>query len=194
MSFWLVTMAQDRPFTYLDHNLQAGDSLLGITDLDQLRALHLNPAFGRARPVGLPGIDPASTWAEIAPLVDQAIRLRRLVEEATSDTARDTAYKAELTTQANRALAIANAIADLIVGCALSSSGNNVDKALDDQLRTNAAALLDAIKSIGENGEADLAALRLVSRRLLDAGRPDDAPSRSPLHWPLRFPEVFDEE
>ena len=194
MSFWLVTMAQDRPFTYLDHNLQAGDSLLGITDLDQLRALHLNPAFGRARPVGLPGIDPASTWAEIAPLVDQAIELRRLVEEAASDTARDTAYKAELTTQANRALAIANAIADLIVGCALSSSGNNADKALDDQLRTHAGALVDAIKSIGEDGEADLSDLRRVSRRLLDAGRPDDAPSRSPLHWPLRFPEVFDEE
>ncbi|MBK6856857.1 MAG: hypothetical protein IPG97_10015 [Microthrixaceae bacterium] len=194
MSFWLVTMAQDRPFTYLDHNLQAGDSLLGITDLDQLRALHLNPAFGRARPVGLPGIDPASTWAEIAPLVDQAIELRRLVEEAASETARDTAYKAELTTQASRALAIANAIADLVVGCALSSSGNNVDKALDDQLRTNASALVDAIKLIGDDGEADLADLRRVSRRLLDAGRPDDAPSRSPLHWPLRFPEVFDEE
>jgi hypothetical protein len=192
MSFWLVTMAQDRPFTYLDHNLQAGDSLLGITDLDQLRALHLSPAFGRARPVGLPGIDPASTWAEIAPLVDQAVELRRLVEEAASDTARDTAYKAELTTQANQALAIANSIADLIVGCALTSSGNNADKALDDQLRTHASALVDAIKSIGEDGATDLADLRRESRQLLDAGRPDDAPSRSPLHWPLRFPEVFD--
>lgn len=194
MSFWLVTMAQDRPFTYLDHNLQAGDSLLGITDLDQLRALHLNPAFGRGRPVGLPGIDPASTWAEIAPFVDQAIELRRLVEEATSDTARDTAYKAELTAQAIRALAMANAIADLMVGCALSSSGNNADKALDDQLRTNASALVDAIKSIEEDGAADLAELRRASRRLLDAGRPDDAPSRSPMHWPLRFPEVFDDK
>lgn len=192
MSFWLVTMAQNRPFTYLDHNLQAGDSLLGITDLDQLRALHLNPAFGRARPVGLPGIDPASTWAEIAPLVDEAIELRRLVEEATSDTARDTAYKAELTAQAHRALAIANAIADLIVGCALSSSGNNADKALDDQLRTNAAALVEAVKSIDENGDAELTELYQVGRRLLDRERPDNSPSRTPLHWPLRFPEAFD--
>lgn len=192
MSFWLVTMAQDRPFTYLDHNLQAGDSLLGITDLDQLRALHLNPAFGRARAVGLPGIDPASTWAEIAPLVDQAIELRRLVEEAASDTARDTAYKAELTTQANRALAIGNAIADLIVGCALSSNGNNADKALEDQLRTNATALSDAIKSLDEQGGAQLVELAQVGKRLLDRGRPINSPSREPIHWPLRFPEAFD--
>ena len=25
----------------------------------------------------------------------------------------------------------------------------------------------------------------------LDAGRPDGAPSRDPLHWPIAFPEVF---
>ena len=29
------------------------------------------------------------------------------------------------------------------------------------------------------------------ARQALDAGRPESAPHRNPLHWPLAFPEVF---
>ncbi len=31
LSLWLVTLPKDRPFTFLDHALRCGDSLLGIT-------------------------------------------------------------------------------------------------------------------------------------------------------------------
>src|SRR5436189_2958640 len=44
LSLWLTTMARERPFTFLDHAIQVGDSLLGITDLEQLRWLHLDPS------------------------------------------------------------------------------------------------------------------------------------------------------
>jgi hypothetical protein len=36
LSLWLVTVQKDRPFTFLDHALRCGDSLLGIESLDQL--------------------------------------------------------------------------------------------------------------------------------------------------------------
>ena len=36
LSMWLVTMAKDEPFTFLDHALRYGDSLVGLS-LDQLR-------------------------------------------------------------------------------------------------------------------------------------------------------------
>ena len=36
LSIWLVTLAKGRPFGFLDHNLRCGDSLLGITSLEQL--------------------------------------------------------------------------------------------------------------------------------------------------------------
>ena len=51
LSLWLTTMARERPFTFLDHAIQVGDSLLGITDLEQLRWLHLepDPAKGQSR-------------------------------------------------------------------------------------------------------------------------------------------------
>ena len=43
VSLWLTTLRKDRPFTFLDHALRCGDSLLGLTSLDQLEALTLNP-------------------------------------------------------------------------------------------------------------------------------------------------------
>ncbi len=43
VSLWLTTLRRDRPFTFLDHALRCGDSLLGLTSLDQLEALTLRP-------------------------------------------------------------------------------------------------------------------------------------------------------
>src|SRR6266545_1200544 len=43
VSMWLTTMRKDRPFTFLDHALRHGDSLLGVTTVDQLEQLTLNP-------------------------------------------------------------------------------------------------------------------------------------------------------
>lgn len=42
LSLWLTTMRRDRPFSFLDHALRLGDSLLGVTDR-QLEAFNMNP-------------------------------------------------------------------------------------------------------------------------------------------------------
>ncbi|MGH6895017.1 MAG: Eco57I restriction-modification methylase domain-containing protein [Geminicoccaceae bacterium] len=39
LSLWLATLARDHEFTFLDHALKPGDSLVGL-DLDQIEALH----------------------------------------------------------------------------------------------------------------------------------------------------------
>ena len=43
LSLWLISLAWERPFSFLDDRLVCGDSLLGLTSLDQLRMLHLDP-------------------------------------------------------------------------------------------------------------------------------------------------------
>ena len=48
LSLWLVTLAKDRPFSFVDHALRVGDSLLGVTSLAQLEYLHLDPVKGAA--------------------------------------------------------------------------------------------------------------------------------------------------
>src|SRR5205814_1122885 len=45
LSLWLVTLARDHPFTFLDGALRPGDSLVGLTR-KQLRAFHWLPAPG----------------------------------------------------------------------------------------------------------------------------------------------------
>src|SRR5690606_11039091 len=47
LSLWLVSMDPNRPFTFLDDRLIAGDSLLGITSIEQLEYMHLDPQRGR---------------------------------------------------------------------------------------------------------------------------------------------------
>jgi hypothetical protein len=42
LSLWLVTLSRDLPFTFVDHALRCGDSLVGV-DFDQVRAFHWQP-------------------------------------------------------------------------------------------------------------------------------------------------------
>lgn len=193
MSFWLTTMAQDRPFSYLDHNLRCGDSLLGVTSLEQLRALHFDPAYGRRRAIGFAGIDPAETWHRIGPLVDEAMQLRLEIETTASDSARDTARKARLSERADRRIEVACAIGDLLVGCAIDSAGHSDPaEALDNALRANAGPAAAVVSRLDTAEEpAALHGLTAQTQRLLDRGKPDEALQRRPLHWSLVFPEAF---
>ena len=43
LSLWLLTLAKDKPFGFLDHAIRCGDSLVGIHDLEQLRHYSLKP-------------------------------------------------------------------------------------------------------------------------------------------------------
>jgi hypothetical protein len=46
LSLWLVTLAKDKPFSFLDHALRCGDSLVGLVSESQVAAFHLDPATG----------------------------------------------------------------------------------------------------------------------------------------------------
>ena len=42
LSIWLLTLAKDKPFTFLDHAIRPGDSLVGVSDTDQLMTFSLD--------------------------------------------------------------------------------------------------------------------------------------------------------
>src|SRR5207253_9605344 len=46
LSLWLATLAKDHPFTFLDHSLRCGDSLVGLTR-EQIVAFHWKPGSQR---------------------------------------------------------------------------------------------------------------------------------------------------
>ncbi len=113
LSLWLITLAKDRPFSFVDHALRAGDSLLGITDVRQLRVAHLDPGWHRQASLEL-GFD------EIEAAVDRALALRRDLEAFVVRDIPDAERKTGLLARADAALDDARLLGDLVVGAALA--------------------------------------------------------------------------
>jgi hypothetical protein len=188
LSLWLITLANDRPFNFLDHALRCGDSLLGITDLGQLQHLHPDPDRGRTLHEGSL-FDYHATWA---PLVKDAIEKRRRLESFTVVTVADADQKARLHREANETLDALRVIGDVVVGAAIASASHGADM-LDGRLADTAEDVATALDP--DVADADRAVrledLRNQAAFWLDTDRPPTALPRETLHWALDFPEIF---
>jgi hypothetical protein len=199
LSMWLTTVAKNRPFTFLDHALKAGDSLLGIWDLDQLRHLHYDSAAGRARPTPIPGFSPGGEALQaVERLVGQALEMRGEMHAIETIRPADVELKQKLHRESEKRLAILATIADVLTGAALSTAGErDPTAALTARMAGDAEHAEVIVRLVDDletpRGAESLQAARNRAGARLDAGRPDGAPSRNPLHWPIAFPEVFNE-
>jgi type I restriction-modification system DNA methylase subunit len=176
LSIWLVTLAKERPFGFLDHNLRCGDSLLGIHRLEQLTELCMTPdGKGQQQLFG----------QNIKRSVHEALELRQQLRTIPIRDIHDVETMARLDTDARRALEVSELIADAFIGEVLASAGNG--NALD-----NATTFLAIQAGRVVDGDQD-AALAVVRRALtsLSTNSPVDKSGRKPFHWPLEFPEVF---
>lgn len=191
LSLWLVSLDPQRPFTFLDDRLVAGDALLGVTSTEQLEYLHLDPATARRKREGtLPFLGDARS------VVAEAAQLRRQLREISVDTGPDGGDDAAMDAlETKRALlgevdlqtSQQRLFADLIVGAALAASRKGLKNAERATLASDAEILADKLAA----GEGEATA-RERAREWLDTERPRDAFGRSPLHWPLVFPEVVE--
>jgi hypothetical protein len=187
LSLWLTTMARERPFTFLDHAIQVGDALLGITDMEQLRWLHLDPAERK----GTRGFESVAIDLRL----EEAVELARRLQSLSVVTVRDAAEKQLLHDELRAKLADLSVVADAVVGAGLSTvdnAGTSLGQRLDPQLE-RIRTLLGSDQTEIERGAA-LAVLHAVSTGWLHTDLPDEIPmpwDRKCLHWPLGFPEVF---
>ena len=193
LSLWLTTMAKDRPFTFLDHAIHAGDSLLGITNLEQLEAFHLDPKKGRE--LHQQGRT-RSNWditEELSKQRETAVAYGRKLASITVLDQRDAAEKRAVYEKLTSGLSHLEAVADLLVGATLATAGKG-ERALDAELKR---AMFEYLRPAYEKTQtmADFQArvedIHNQGAYLLDTGRPAKAPDRRCLHWPLAFPEVF---
>jgi hypothetical protein len=180
LSLWLTTMSRERPFTFVDHAIRAGDSLLGLTSLDQITAFHMDPDRGRKLHKDL-FVD---LQASLKPLVDEVLELRGDISALPVITVRDVESKTEMNARAEHLLETATAIADTIVGATLCSGGK--DKRLDNLLLAVQPTVLAALQD-----PTSLSDLRTLADEMLNRGRPSTVPMRQPLHWVLAFPDVL---
>jgi hypothetical protein len=180
LSLWLVTLAKDRPFTFLDHAIVAGDSLLGLTDVKQLTSFHIDPLRGKALHSRL---DATALSIENA-LIDVTERRQRL-ELQSVRTIVDVRLKTEELAVVDAKISDLQIVADLVIGAALAVGSGD---ALDTKLK---ATFAEATKLLDDPTEALREKLKKRAQQWLDTDLPDGQTHRRPLHWVLAFPEAM---
>lgn len=166
LSLWLVTLAREMPFTFLDHSLRHGDSLVGL-DFNQIRAGHWKPVAQ---------MEIAERTLREA--LDEAIAIRQeIVELATDPTPAAQKLKEQKLADADDALKHARLLADLVVGAFFAH-----DK--DKDRNKERAKRVDAFFTWKKNGDIEIPEQLLAWQ--------DELRDRLPaFHWMLEFPEVF---
>jgi hypothetical protein len=175
LSLWLTTLSADRPLTFLDHRLVAGDSLVGAS----LASLRQAPKVGARRRPSDTATLPLFDRAELQAALAHALPVRFSLEGA-SDTLDQVRRKERaLAALGARQSAIATwkQVADLWCAAWFAPPGQAIAGRLFDDL---ADALLKGRGSLPpRTADGPLAAAAAIAQVCRF------------VHWELEFPEVF---
>lgn len=164
LSMWLLTLAKDKPFEFLDHSIRCGDSLVGLHSIDQLRHFSMKP-----NDLDQPMF--SGPWLDGVP---EAIELRLKLEDMPANTVEDVQRQEELLVEANEKIARLRCAADLLV--AAEFWGENPKDKLE---RTRHAAVKSGYY-VDKGPTEEFEQVAAEERR-----------AQLTFHWPLEFPEVI---
>lgn len=197
MALWLEGYEEGRPLGFLDHHLQVGDALLGLTDLHVLEQGIAKDAFkplsgddrdvckalAKTNAAALKNLEKKRTahafgQTELVLRHDNGLAALRALEALPEDsteqiTAKAQAYERYLHTARTGLLAQA---ADLLLGAYL------LPKTEDNALAIPTTATL-YLTLLGSALPADQQPALVAARQACEKARV--------LHWPLAFPQVF---
>ncbi|NDD64722.1 MAG: restriction endonuclease, partial [Acidobacteria bacterium] len=164
LSLWLLTLAKDKPFEFLDHAIRCGDSLVGLHSIDQLRHFSLKP-----------DVDDAVLFkGPLDSAVDEAINLRLKLEDMPANSVDDVQRQERLLIEANEKIARLRCAADLLVAAEFWG-----ESAKDKLERVRHAAVKSGhYVEKGPTEEFEQVAAKERRGQLM-------------FHWPLEFPEVI---
>ena len=168
LSLWLLTLAKYKPFTFLDHAIRCGDSLVGIRDIRQVQFFQLD----------LDHADRSLFAGPVMGLVDEAMELRKKIEAQPANTAEDVREKERLLKEADEKTTRLRYAADLLISVEFQATCATAQK---DDLHNHMA--IQAAHYV-QNGTVQ--EFRDVAQKALDG--------RRTFHWPLEFPEVLSEK
>ena len=193
LSLWLVSLDKDKPFSFVDDKVFVGNSLLGLTDLRQLRVQHIDPAAAAER--RLFELDRTGAYAralDVDAVVNRVVRRRRdLASEVdNTDPARSTTTKQRLQRENEEDLEVLTRVADAVVAAGLDPAvGAKPGKRLNGAYGDLAVALGRAFPADGAGDDSMLGA---VLERGLTPTVDTDYEHWHCLHWPLAVPEVME--
>ncbi len=192
LSLWLVSLDRDKPFSFVDNKVFVGNSLLGITDLDQLKAQHIDPAAATNRPFELDHAGRYTRDLDAGAILEEVSRRREELASVVDakDPARSTKTKLRLQHENEASLTTLNRIADAVVAVGLDPAiGAEPGKRLNQGYGDLIAALGRAFP---EHGVGDDTLLEAVLERGLTPTVCTDYERWRCLHWPLAVPEVME--
>ncbi|MDN3935681.1 N-6 DNA methylase [Arthrobacter sp. YD4] len=185
LSLWLVSLDRDLPFSFVDDKVFLGNSLLGLTSLDQLRKLHIDPTrVSSGQMFDIFDVD-------IDTIVRKAVALReRLSTEIDEDDpARSSVAKHRQLRELREITASLRTIADGVIAAGLPLGGKP-GKALDEAYGN----LREAVKRAHpgpRDGEPESNWLATIIDRGLRPMVQTDYERWQPLHWVLEAPDVM---
>ena len=192
LSLWLVSLDRDKPFSFVDNKVFVGNSLLGITDLDQLKAQHIDPTAATNRPFEFDHAGKYTKELDVGAILDEVARRRRELasEVDAKDPARSTKTKLRLQHENEASLTTLNRIADAVVAVGLDPAigaepGKRLNQGYGDLIATLGRAF-------PENGLGDDTLLEAILERGLTPTVRTDYERWRCLHWPLAMPEVIE--
>lgn len=180
LSLWLVSLDPKLPFSFVDDKVLHGNSLLGLTDLDQLRHQHIYP-------------DPQQLMTsdiDVDDIIEKAIRLRRALASPVSDAdpQRLATTKRRLWREFGAVTETLRRIADGVVAAGLPLGGKP-GRALNEAYENLRIAVGQAYPSDGSAPDPGM--LDRIIERGLTPTVETDYQRWEPLHWILAVPDVM---
>jgi hypothetical protein len=171
LSLWLVTLAKDHPFTFLDHSIRSGDSLVGLSKV-QIAALDWDLEKGRQRRLGQNIVEER---------IKEAIAERQKILDGGDLLSPE--EKAVSLRTADQAIQLAREAGNMVIAAFFSGHADrarrmSLDELVDSFLNAHREGNREAFDQIARKIESDLA----------------KEPAVTPFHWELEFPEVFERE
>ncbi|MFF3182061.1 Eco57I restriction-modification methylase domain-containing protein [Rhodococcus pyridinivorans] len=183
LSLWLVSLDRNLPFSFVDDKVFLGNSLLGLTSLDQLRKLHIDPSQ-------VPAGEMFEIFnVDIDSIIGKAVDLRRKLasEIDENDPARNSAAKHRQLAHLHQATFALRKIADAVIAAGLPHGGKP-GRALDEAYENLRIAVKTAYPS---TGRSDGLFLDSIIELGLTPTVPTDYERWRPLHWVIEAPDVM---
>lgn len=167
LSLWLATLAKDHPFTFLDHSLRTGDSLVGLTR-QQIATFHWRDNQGVL----------LDLERDLSARIERVGQYRQRILAA-----RDNVPYAQLRQEldgAEESLQLARDVGDTVIAAFFSADKPKPRENKRIELRElTETALKDPTSKACDSVEKVVAGLRRGPKGVV------------PFHWELEFPEVF---